>query len=87
VTLPVIRALEVSPEAEELRDIVTNPEMTAADVARAIEIVKATDGIDKAKDKADEYLERAKAALPDSLPQEVKEAYIMVADFIGDRDY
>jgi heptaprenyl diphosphate synthase len=87
VTLPVIRALEVSPEAEILRDIVTNPEMTAADVARAIEIVKATDGIDKAKDKADEYLERAKAALPDSLPQEVKEAYIMVADFIGDRDY
>jgi heptaprenyl diphosphate synthase len=25
--------------------------------------------------------------LPDTLPQEVKEAYIMVADFIGDRDY
>lgn len=87
VTLPVIRALEVSPDAEELRDIVTNPELTAADVERALEIVKATDGIDKAKEKADEYLERAKATLPDSLPQEVKEAYIMVADFIGDRDY
>ena len=87
VTLPVIRALEVSPEAEELREIVTNPEMTAEDVERALEIVKATDGIDKAKEKADEYLERAKASLPDSLPKEVKEAYIMVADFIGDRDY
>ena len=54
---------------------------------RALKIVKATDGIDKAKEKADEYLERAKAVLPDTLPQEVKEAYIMVADFIGDRDY
>ena len=42
---------------------------------------------DKAKDKADEYLERAKATLPASLPEEVKEAYVMVADFIGDRDY
>ena len=87
VTLPVIRALEVSPEAEELRDIVTNPEMTAADVERALAIVKATDGIDVAKEKADEYLERAKATLPASLPEEVKEAYVMVADFIGDRDY
>ena len=43
--------------------------MTADDVDRALEIVKATDGIDKAKEKADEYLARAKAALPDSLPQ------------------
>jgi heptaprenyl diphosphate synthase len=87
VTLPVIRALEVSPEAEVLRQIVTDPEMSAEDVERALKIVKATDGIDKAKEKADEYLERAKAVLPDTLPQEVKEAYIMVADFIGDRDY
>ena len=87
VTLPVIRALEVSPEAEVLRQIVTDPEMGTADVERALEIVKATDGIDKAKEKADEYLERAKAVLPDTLPKEVKEAYIMVADFIGDRDY
>lgn len=87
VTLPVIRALEVSPEADILREIVTDPEMSAADVERALEIVKATDGIDKAKAKADEYLERAKAVLPDTLPEEVKEAYIMVADFIGDRDY
>ena len=87
VTLPVIRALEVSPEAGELREIVTNPEMTAEDVERALEIVKASDGIDVAKEKADEYLERAKAALPDSLPKDVKEAHIMVADFIGDRDY
>ena len=87
VTLPVIRALEVSPEAEVLRQIVTDPEMGTADVERALKIVKATDGIDKAKEKADEYLERAKAVLPDTLPKEVKEAYIMVADFIGDRDY
>ena len=87
VTLPVIRALEVSPEAEILRDIVTNPEMTAEDVEQALAIVKATDGIDLAKEKADEYLERAKAVLPDSLPEKVKEAYVMVADFIGDRDY
>ncbi len=87
VTLPVIRALEVSPEAEELNAIVTDPEMTAEQVKRALEIIMATDGVDFARDRAEEYLERAKAALPEGLPRDVYEAYVMVADFIGGRDF
>ena len=62
-------------------------DMTDAMVERALTIVKATDGVDFAKAKADEYLARAKAALPDSLPKEIRESYEMVADFIGDRDF
>ena len=87
VTLPVIRALETSPDAEELERIVTDMEMTDEMVERALEIVKATDGVDFAKAKADEYLARAKAALPAGLPDAIREAYEMVADFIGDRDF
>lgn len=87
VTLPVIRALEVSPDAKELEAIVTDMDMTDEMVERALAIVKATDGVDFAKDKADAYLEQAKAALPESLPSEIREAYEMVADFIGDRDF
>ena len=87
VTLPVIRALEVSPDSGELHDIVTNPEMTAEDVGRALAIVRATDGVAFAMAKADEYLAQAKAALPEGLPEDIREAYIMVADFIGDRDF
>ena len=87
VTLPVIRALETSPDAKELEAIVTDMDMTDAMVERALTIVKATDGVDFAKAKADEYLARAKAALPDSLPKEIRESYEMVADFIGDRDF
>ena len=87
VTLPVIRALETSPDAEELERIVTDMEMTDEMVERALEIVKATDGVDFAKAKADEYLARAKAALPEGLPDAIREAYEMVADFIGDRDF
>ena len=78
VTLPVIRALETSPDAEKLERIVTDMEMTDEMVERALEIVKA---------KADEYLARAKAALPEGLPDAIREAYEMVADFIGDRDF
>ena len=87
VTLPVIRALEPSPDAEKLERIVTDMEMTDEMVERALEIVKATDGVDFAKAKADEYLARAKAALPEGLPDAIREAYEMVADFIGDRDF
>lgn len=87
VTLPVIRALETSPDAEELRAIVTDMDMTDDMVKRAIAIVKATDAVDFAKDKADEYLARAKDVLPLELPEDIREAYIMVADFIGDRDF
>lgn len=87
VTLPVIRAIETSPDAEELERIVTDMEMTDEMVERALEIVKATDGVDFAKAKADEYLARAKVALPEGLPDAIREAYEMVADFIGDRDF
>lgn len=87
VTLPVIRALETSPDAEKLERIVTDMEMTDEMVERALEILKATDGVDFAKAKADEYLARAKAALPEGLPDAIREAYEMVADFIGDRDF
>ena len=87
VTLPVIHALQVSPAGAELEEIVTNPEMTDAMVKRALEIVRATDGVDMAMAKADEYLDRARNVLPESLPAEIREAFVMVADFIGDRDF
>ena len=56
-------------------------------VARALAIVKATDGVDVAMAKVDEYLDRARSVLPDSLAPEIREAFVMVADFIGDRDF
>ena len=87
VTLPVIRALTGSADAKELREIVTDPEMTDAMVEKALEIVKASDGVDFAQEKADAYLEQAKKILPESLPKEIREAFVMVADFIGERNF
>ena len=87
VTLPVIHALNVSPDAEELADIVTNPEMDNEMVQRALSIIRATDGVEVAKAKADEYLERARQVLPAGLPAEIREAFVEVANFIGDRDF
>ena len=87
LTLPVIHAMNVSADAAELEKIITNPEMTDSDVARALEIIKATDGVEIAKAKADEYLARAREILPDGLAPDIRDAFIMVADFIGDRDF
>ncbi|SDG34574.1 heptaprenyl diphosphate synthase [Selenomonas sp. WCT3] len=87
VTLPVIHALNVSADAAELENIVTDPAMTDEMVARALAIVKATDGVEIAKAKVEEYLDRAREVLPESLALEIREAFVMVADFIGDRDF
>ncbi|MCI6158616.1 MAG: polyprenyl synthetase family protein, partial [Selenomonadaceae bacterium] len=87
VTLPVIRALQKSPHGEELERIVTDPEMTDDMVARALEIVKATDGADYAKRKADAFLLDAKRHLPARLPDDIRNAFIQLADFIGNRDF
>lgn len=87
VTLPVIHALHVSSDAKELEAIVTNPEMTNEMVERALAIIRATDGVEFAKDKADAYLERACAALPQSFAPEIRDSFVQVAEFIGDRDF
>ena len=87
VTLPVIRALETSPDRDELRGIVTNREMTDEMVARAIEIVRASDGVAAARVRADEYLEEARRVLPETVGGEAREAVLEAAAYIGQRDF
>lgn len=87
VTLPVIFALRESPDREELEAIVTDAAMTGEMVERAIAIVRDSGGIGYAKDRAEAYLAQAREALPDTLPEEVKNAFLMVADFIAERDF
>ena len=87
VTLPVIRALDTSRDREELRGIVTNREMTDASVRRAVEIVRASDGILEARRRADEYLEEARRVLPETLSSEARTTFLDVAAYIGKRDF
>ncbi|WP_294523115.1 polyprenyl synthetase family protein, partial [uncultured Anaerovibrio sp.] len=87
ITLPAIRALEMSPDRDELLSIVTDRNMTPAMLSRALEIVKAADGVEFTKAKVDEYLTRAKTVLPDSLPEEISNSYKMAADFISRREF
>ena len=89
VTLPVIRALSVlgAGEREELAALIANPKKSSEEVARALALVRASDGLDYAQEQADAYLARAKAALPASLDPRIRETCLMAADFIGRREF
>lgn len=87
VTLPAIRALEVSPDREELRRIVTDRGMTPEMVQRALEIVRASDGIEFTRKKVEEFLEGAVAALPAEMPEDIRESYRMIVSFVGGRKF
>ena len=87
VTLPVIRALETSPDSAELEHIVTTRAMTDEQVARALTIVRASDGVAFAQARADAFLENARESLPAELPEHIARAYLEAAEFIGHRDF
>lgn len=87
VTLPVIRALETSPDRDELCAIVTNREMTDDMLARALAIVRASDGIAAARERAAVYLEEARRVLPEAVGGEAREAFLEGAAYIGRRDF
>lgn len=81
ITLPVIRALEVSDESQILRQIVTS----GKDVDAAIKIIQATDAVDYCRTRAEAHIESARVNLPPTLQISVARALEQVADFIVDR--
>lgn len=87
VTLPAIRVLEVSPDRDELHAIVTDKNMTDAMLQRALEIVRASDGIEFTKNKVEEFLQAAVDVLPQEMPEEIRDSYRMVVSFVGGRKY
>ena len=81
ITLPVIRALEVSEKSSELREIVTG----GGNVDAAIKIIQATDAVDYCRTRAEAHIESARINLPFTLKTSVALALEKIADFIVDR--
>lgn len=81
ITLPVIRALEVSNDALKLKAIVT----TGGDVDAAIKIIQATDAVDYCRTRAEAHIESARVNLPFTLKTSAALALEQIADFIVDR--
>lgn len=87
VTLPVIYALNESKHAAELAAIIADSAMTEEMALRALDIVRESGGVNFSQQKADACLKLAKESLPAGLADEVHEAFVLVADFIGERDF
>lgn len=87
VTLPVIRALAVSEQKEELAEIVATRGMSADMVSRGLELIRATDAIEYSYNRVDEYLQRAKNVLPSGIPADIRKTFEEVVDFVGTRKF
>ncbi|WP_330998607.1 polyprenyl synthetase family protein [Pectinatus frisingensis] len=87
ITLPVIRAASTSPYKQELIELITNKNLTAMMVKRAVEITRDSDGIDYAHKKVYNYLNAAKQILPTSLPTNIAKSFIEITDFVNKRDF
>lgn len=87
ITLPVIRALQVSEKADVLREIVTCRKVTDSDVKEAIEIIKNTDAINYCKMRADGHIDSARVNLPFMMKPSVGLALEQIADFVVDRTW
>ena len=87
VTMPVIRALQVSDESEVLRDIVTRRDVTDSDIEDAIEIIRNTDAIDYCKMRADGHIDSARINLPFLIRTSTGLALEQIADFVVDRSW
>ena len=84
-TLPIIYAMEDPVYGKELREIHSRS-ATDADVARALELIRMTDSLDKCYKKAEDVAQGAidaLAPLPDSI---YKESLIGLAEYIVRRD-
>ncbi|MCR5834526.1 MAG: polyprenyl synthetase family protein [Selenomonadaceae bacterium] len=85
ITLPVIRALEKSNRADELRELVTRGNVTPEDIDNAIKIIRATDAVDYCRTRAQAHIDSARINLPDTLNTSAILALEKLADFIVDR--
>jgi heptaprenyl diphosphate synthase len=85
VTLPVIFAL-AKQEDERLREIITaGVPLDDATVTEAIEIIKESGGIDKARAAARGYMERAYADIENVSKKALKKELIAIGEFVIDR--
>ncbi len=82
ITLPMLHALEFSPDREELRRILASDEKSADDIARAIQILRGGDAVGSAMRVAREYVEAAQNVL-DSFPDSSAKSMLCdIADYV-----
>ncbi|RYD01996.1 heptaprenyl diphosphate synthase subunit II [Desulforamulus aquiferis] len=87
LTMPVIYSLERSSQRERLKELVEIKEKTDEQVREAIDIIKASGGIDYSFEAARRYIDKAKNNLSYLPDKPIKQVFYQIADFIGIRRF
>lgn len=87
ITLPMIYALQDSPEADKLRSLLEKREKNEDEVQEAVRIIKESGGIEKSRKMVNLYINKAVKHISElpSIPS--RDALIELAEFVGERSY
>lgn len=87
ITLPALYALRFSPERQELRTMLSSPELCKSETSRIIDMVVESGGIDYAYSMSRKYAYLAQQQLHLLPDRAVKQTFFDVADFILVREF
>ena len=87
VTLPIIRALEISNRADILKDIIAQKKITCSEVGLAIKIIRETDAVEYCRNRAENHIALAKNNLPATIDAAISNSLNQIADFVINRNW
>ena len=87
ITLPVIRALEVSHQSKRLCELVTNQNITESNISEAINIIKKSDSLEYCNIRAFTHIEAARISLSNLIDSSVTHILEKIATFVVDRTW
>ena len=87
ITLPVLRALQVSSDSKQLYEMVTKGNLSDDEIISAIDIIKRTDAAEYCKNRAAAYIESARINLPSTINTITGLALEQLADFVIERNW
>jgi heptaprenyl diphosphate synthase len=79
--------LENSELKSELREIIVNRVATEDEVKKGLKIIHDTTAVEYSYQRVADYLREARNSLPPSIPADLKQCLLEVADFVGLRKY
>lgn len=87
ITLPMIYALKESPCHVRLKELLASENKTEEEVQEAIDLIKASGGIEQSREIVNLYIQKAIKHLYELSDVPSREALIELANFVGERSY
>jgi len=87
ITLPMIFAMKDSPQAERIRFLLSRSEKTEQEVQEVVDLLKQSGGIEKSRQIANLYIEKAIKLLHAFPDIPARRALIELATFVAERSY